>query len=137
MISLVVAGQEKEVKRIQQATGVNAPIEKPRDPISASLHVAKPETTRPKVDRGHRRPRTDSGTVSIFVGNLPWRADEADLESLFAPYGRVDGALIAKKSGRSKGYGFVEMATAPAHQAIKELNSYELEGRSIQVRQAR
>lgn len=140
VITLVVAGQEKDVRKIQRATGVDAPIEVPNRHIAASIHDREPVPKGSRIDRdSHRRPRSTAGseTMKIFVGNLPWRVDETDLVSLFASHGRVDRARIAKKSGRSKGYGFVEMPAAHAREAIRELDSSELDGRSIRVREAR
>jgi superfamily II DNA/RNA helicase len=149
VITLVVAGQEKDVKKIQRATGVTAPLEMRDGSITASIPDRKSAKKRPRPDRdSNGRPGTadnrgrpgtaaESGMVSIFVGNLPWRVDESDLVSLFARHGRVNGARIAKKSGRSKGYGFVEMPTAQGHEAIRALDTSDLGGRSIRVREAR
>jgi superfamily II DNA/RNA helicase len=149
VITLVVAGQEKDVKKIQRAAGMTAPIEMPDGPTRASSLDRKPASKAPRVDRdsrgrpgtadGRGRPGTaaGSGNLNIFVGNLPWRVDETDLVSLFARHGRVDGARIARRSGRSKGYGFVEMPADQGQKAIRALDSSDLGGRSIRVREAR
>jgi cold-inducible RNA-binding protein len=74
------------------------------------------------------------------VGNLPYSATEASLRELFAPLGEVSSVSIItdRDSGRSKGFGFVEMATdAAAQQAISQLNGKNLDDRAITVAEAR
>ena len=78
--------------------------------------------------------------MNIFVGNLSFRATNADLEELFAQYGTVDSAAIIndRDTGRSRGFGFVEMPDATeANKAIEELNGFEHEGRALTVNEAR
>lgn len=78
--------------------------------------------------------------VQIYVGNLNYRMTEETLQELFAKYGEVVSAKIIKDkySGRSKGFGFVEMANKDdGEKAIKELNDSEVEGRNIRVNFAR
>lgn len=74
--------------------------------------------------------------MNIFVGSLPFRLDEAELKELFEPYGEVASARIItdKFSGRSRGFGFVEMPDdVAAQKAIDELNNAEVGGRAIVV----
>ena len=76
----------------------------------------------------------------IFVGNLPFSATDQVLQETFAQYGVVESAKVItdRMSGRSKGFGFVEMATdAEAQAAIEKLNGAEYEGRTITVNEAR
>ena len=76
----------------------------------------------------------------IFVGNLPFSATDQVLNDTFAQYGAVESAKVItdRATGRSKGFGFVEMATdAEAQTAIEKLNGAEYEGRSITVNEAR
>ena len=76
----------------------------------------------------------------IFVGNLPFSATDQVLNDTFAQYGTVESAkvIIDRATGRSKGFGFVEMATdAEAVTAIEKLNGAEYEGRTITVNEAR
>ena len=87
-----------------------------------------------------RKPAATSGNHdSVYVANLPWHLDEIGLEKLFSPHGRVEGAYVItdSRSGRSKGYGFVDMPRKDAERAIKELNGRRLEGRAIAVRFAK
>ncbi len=76
----------------------------------------------------------------LFVGGLPYNTAEETLRSFFEEVGTVETANIIfdKMSGRSKGFGFVEMATdEEAQKAIEELNGKELGGRTIIVNEAR
>jgi hypothetical protein len=76
----------------------------------------------------------------IFVGNLPFSATDQVLSDTFAQYGAVASAKVItdRATGRSKGFGFVEMATdAEALTAIEKLNGAEYEGRTITVNEAR
>lgn len=78
--------------------------------------------------------------MNIFVGNLPFSATSADLEELFGEYGSIDSAAVIndRETGRSRGFGFVEMSdNAEATKAIEELNGYELGGRPLTVNEAR
>ena len=77
--------------------------------------------------------------MNIFVGSLPYSLQEADLQELFEAYGEVSTVkiIIDRESGRSKGFGFVEMSDDEAAQkAISGLNGSEVSGRSIAVSQA-
>ena len=76
----------------------------------------------------------------IYVGNLPYSVTDATLESNFSEFGSVSSAkvMIDRETGRSKGFGFVEMATAEVAQAaIAALNGVSVDGRSITVNLAR
>lgn len=77
--------------------------------------------------------------MNIYVGNLSWSMTDGDLEGLFTPYGAVTSAKILKDkmSGRSKGFGFVEMADdESAKAAIAALNETEIQGRKIIVNES-
>ena len=78
--------------------------------------------------------------LNIYVGNIAWSMTEEDLEALFAEFGSVTSANIItdKYSGRSRGFGFVEMEDdAAAEAAIEALNETEQSGRNIRVNQAK
>ncbi|MBU1032013.1 RNA-binding protein [Patescibacteria group bacterium] len=72
----------------------------------------------------------------LFVGSLPWAVDDAKLAELFAQAGNVVSAQVVKDrdTGRSRGFGFVEMSTEEeAQNAVKNLNGTDVEGRKIVV----
>ena len=74
--------------------------------------------------------------MNIFVGSLPFSIEEADLRESFEAYGTVDSVKIItdKFTGRSKGFGFVEMSNdEEAQKAINELNGATVQGRAIVV----
>lgn len=76
----------------------------------------------------------------IYVGNLAFSVSEELLNSTFAQFGAVDSAKIItdRETGRSKGFGFVEMsADGDADQAIEKLNGSDLNGRNMNVSEAR
>ncbi len=78
--------------------------------------------------------------MNIFVGNLSFTATDHDLRQLFDPYGVVDEirVIMDRDTGRSKGFGFVEMPeSAAATAAIQGLNGKELDGRALTVNEAR
>ncbi len=78
--------------------------------------------------------------MNIFVGNMSFETTEAELRQTFEAHGEVTSAAIImdRATGRSKGFGFVEMSdTAKANAAIAALNLQELHGRALTVNEAR
>ncbi|MFZ9982440.1 MAG: RNA recognition motif domain-containing protein [Cyclobacteriaceae bacterium] len=78
--------------------------------------------------------------MNIYVANIPWKATEEQLRSLFAEYGEVSSAKIImdKMTNRSRGFGFVEMSDDnSARQAITNLNGADFLGKSLVVNEAR
>jgi len=78
--------------------------------------------------------------VNIYVGNLSFAATEEDVRQAFEPFGQVESVKIVqdKYSGRSRGFGFVEMPSADeAKAAISGLNGKEVKGRALSVNEAR
>ena len=76
----------------------------------------------------------------LYCGNLSYGVSSSDLERLFAPFGTVQSAQVIsdRDTGRSKGFGFVEMASdAEAQAAIEALNETEHEGRPLTVNEAK
>jgi RNA recognition motif-containing protein len=76
----------------------------------------------------------------LYVGNLPFTADDAALESIFAQIGTVTSAkvIMDRETGRSKGFGFVEMSTdAEALDGIEKFNGADYNGRPMTVNEAR
>jgi RNA recognition motif-containing protein len=77
--------------------------------------------------------------MNIFVGNLSFRLDESEFRELFEGYGEVASAKIImdRETGRSRGFGFVEMPNdTEGNAAIEGLNEAEVHGRNIRVNQA-
>ena len=77
---------------------------------------------------------------NIFVGNLSFGATESSIRSLFEPYGSVDrvNLITDRDTGRSRGFAFVEMTDpAQADQAIAALNGTDMDGRTLNINEAR
>ena len=76
----------------------------------------------------------------LYVGNLPYGVSDADLQQMFEPHGSVQSAqvIMDRDTGRSKGFGFVEMGSdQEAQAAIQALNGQMVEGRALTVNEAR
>lgn len=78
--------------------------------------------------------------MNIYVGNLPWKATEDSLKEEFSTFGQVVSVKIItdKFTGKSKGFGFVEMANdAEAQNAISQMNGKDYMGRNLRVNEAK
>ena len=78
--------------------------------------------------------------MNIYIGNLPYSLSEDELRDLFAAHGEVSSAniIMDRDSGRSKGFGFVEMPEKEqAEAAIDAINQSDVQGRSVRVNEAR
>jgi len=78
--------------------------------------------------------------MNIFIAGLSFKVNDADLASIFEEYGSITSAKVItdRQSGRSKGYGFVEIADdEAAEKAIAELNGAEYDGRTLSVSEAK
>lgn len=133
VISMVMDGQDGDVRKIQRHLGLKRPIEAPD---LNRLETSNGETTRLPEHGPHRKSRRSSGR--LYVGNLPWDTTEHELKVLFANHGRVDRATISTRprDGRSKGFGFVEMPAGHRQRAIDALDGKMFDGRALRVRAA-
>jgi RNA recognition motif-containing protein len=78
--------------------------------------------------------------MNIYVGNLAWGSTDEDLRAAFEAFGEVASAkvIMDRESGRSRGFGFVEMSDDnAAGQAIEGMNGKDLQGRTLRVNEAR
>ena len=80
----------------------------------------------------------DFATTTLYVGNLPYRANEMAIRTLFSEQGKVISVRLMKDkhTGKRRGFGFVEMPEADAARAIKALNEQDFQERSLKVREA-
>ncbi|WP_159821665.1 RNA recognition motif domain-containing protein [Colwellia sp. 20A7] len=76
---------------------------------------------------------------TLYVGNLPYRANETAVRELFATYGHVESVRLMKDkhTGKRRGFGFVEMSASDLEKAITALNDAEFEQRTLKVREAK
>jgi len=74
----------------------------------------------------------------IYVGNLPWSASDAELNQIFGEFGTVHSAVVItdRDTGRSRGFGFVEMDDADADRAIEQTDGKDMDGRPLRVNEA-
>jgi superfamily II DNA/RNA helicase len=150
VVSMVTGDQQRGVRRMQRDLGLGGPIEAPR--LSALGEGAKSSgdsvtarsrrdeaSTRPPARHEKVSPAPGKGGQSLYVANLPWTATDDDLEKLFGRYGVVHETTIItdRRSGRSKGFGFVDMPKSAADSAVAALHGSQLGGRDITVRLAR
>ncbi len=149
VVTLVMRDQQHDVKAVQRKLNLEVPIVAPQadrlqvaghrmsDGSSSAGRPESPKESRPTPNRSDRR--AGSASRSIFVGNLPWDTTEEDLEQLFGDHGNVERATIIKqrKSGRSKGFGFVDMAPNHGAVAVEALNGARMGGRRLKIQFAR
>jgi RNA recognition motif-containing protein len=89
---------------------------------------------------GKKEIAEEEGKMNIYVGNLSYDLTDEELQHAFEEFGKVDSAKVIKDmySGRSRGFGFVEMPSEDeANSAIEGLNEKELKGRVLKVNKAR
>jgi superfamily II DNA/RNA helicase len=164
VVSLITNQQRRAVGQMQRELSLEEPISAPRvdailhdgwdlhgvsvgrssRPQSVGAKETKAEATRPEPRRrspegGSARPRkqkTQPTGKSVYVANLPWGSTEADIHQLFGRYGKVHQVTVItnRKTGRSKGFGFVDMAPQAAQTAIKGLHGSRFGGRDLTVR---
>jgi superfamily II DNA/RNA helicase len=148
VVSLVTGDQQRAVRRMQKELDLRAPIEAPRlDALHRGGHRIgdaapaepgrRPSSARPAARSQRKTP--DEAAQSLYVANLPWGATAEDMETLFGRYGEVHQATIItdRRTGRSKGFGFVDMSRPAARTAIDALHGSKLGGRDLTVRPAR
>jgi RNA recognition motif-containing protein len=77
--------------------------------------------------------------TTLYVGNLPFSATEAELRGLFEQHGTVESVKVVsdRDTGRPRGFGFVDMPIADAQNAVQHMNGFEMNGRALRVNEAR
>jgi superfamily II DNA/RNA helicase len=146
VVTLVMPGQEGEIRKLQRELGLDMRIETPNlgslqtradRRVDTAKTVRHEKTVRPEKPNGSKRPPESSG-ASLYVGNLPWKTTDDQLAAMFSAHGPVETATIStqRTSGRSKGFGFVEMPESHHARAISALDGFKYEGRVLSVRPA-
>jgi cold-inducible RNA-binding protein len=77
-------------------------------------------------------------TKTLFVGNLPWSVNDDNLEKIFEEFGKVHSARVItdRETGRSRGFGFVEVDADVADTCMREVNGMEIDSRPLRVNEA-
>ena len=127
VVTLVTEGQDGEAKAMLKKLGLRAPIESPRSHGSEGHRLSEGSKPGPGTQR------------SVFVGNIPWKTTRDELAALFSDFGIVERVTISKQreTGRSKGFGFVDIREDKPGSAIEALHGASLGGRRLTVRPAR
>ena len=140
VVSLVMPDQRREARALQRAldlsTEVGPPTVADLGPVTskvASAAPSKPKASKPKGST------SEASAQSIYVANLPWTATGGDLRELFESHGAVHDTTVItdRRTGRSKGFGFVAMPDRAARVAIEALDGARMDGRALKVRPAR
>lgn len=78
-------------------------------------------------------------STTLYVGNLPWNTTADELGEFFVPYGQVESSRIItdRETGRSRGFGFIEVGEADATRMAEELNGMDFGGRPLTVNEAK
>ena len=126
IISMVTGDKKRAARRIQQDLG-----------LAVGFNESSPART--TADPSEGRPRPGGGPESLYVANLPWQTTDRDLEEMFTPFGRVHQTTIImdRRTGRSRGFGFVDMHPSEARSAIDALHGATIGGRDLTVRVAK
>lgn len=105
--------------------------------IGGSISIFLSGTT--TTENSSTNNEAEISTKTIYVGNLPYRANEAAVRELFSAHGQVTSVRLMRdrNTGKRKGFGFVEMAESAADKAISELNEQEFQQRTLKVREAK
>jgi len=165
VVSFLTREQQKGVRRMQRQLDLRVPITEPQ--LDAVLDgadwIEEPASGERQNDRGGRneprsngrdehtrrssdgqgepaqRRRKKHAGRSIYVANLPWTVTENEVQNLFGRYGRVHQTTIIsdRRTGRSKGFAFVDMPDKAASAAIEALDGWSLDGRNLTVRFAK
>ena len=76
--------------------------------------------------------------MKLYVGNLPWSVNDDSLREMFSAHGTVESATVVtdRETGRSRGFGFVEMDQTSGRRAMQELNGHSIDSRELKVNEA-
>ncbi len=149
VVSLVTEAQRRQVQMMAKKLNLETRFEMPPKgrPFEDQKHDARPlrheavaagELPHHEVSSSPVTSRSLPGQ-SLYVANLPWSVTSDDLRNLFSPFGLVKDSVVItdRKSGRSRGFGFVDMPAIEAATAIHRLHGSMLHGRDLTVRLAR
>lgn len=95
-------------------------------------------TASPQSEGSNTSTNTSTDTRTLYVGNLPYKANEMDVQKLFEQYGSVVSVRLMKDcyTGKRRGFGFIVMDASSAEKAITKLNGAEFGQRSLKVKEA-
>ncbi|GIU39447.1 RNA recognition motif domain-containing protein [Shewanella colwelliana] len=102
--------------------------------IASVIYTLQSSQSAPVTNEQYKGP-----TMTLYVGNLPYRVHEGEVKELFGKYGPVNSVRLVRdrKTGRRKGFGFIEMSEAGATKAMAKLNEFDFQERTLKVREAK
>ena len=140
VITFVTEARRGHMRSVASELGLEARFDPRQIPTRENASTWRNPHGHSRPTRPSARATDDSRLVkSLYVANLPWRVTSEDLHALFSPFGVVNQSTVIadRKSGRSRGFGFIDMAAAGAAIAINQLDGTTLDGRHLTVRPAR
>ena len=107
--------------------------------VIASVVFALKSKSSPSANNAASVEQYTGPTMTLYVGNLPYRVHEGEVKELFRKYGPVNSVRLVRdrKTGRRKGFGFIEMSEAGAKKAMNKLNEFDFQERTLKVREAK
>jgi superfamily II DNA/RNA helicase len=135
VVTLVTEAQRRQVRTMAKRLQLDAGFEEPAK-ATAEEHMG---SLGDSVQRRHRAEVEVDPAQSVYVANLPWRVTGDDLRTLFSPFGAIHQSTVItdRKTGRSRGFGFVDLDPEEADRAVHQLNGSPLDGRPLTVRLTR
>ncbi len=142
VVTMVTDGQRRDVQRMVKSLRIEAGFERPDAPRT---NGAQPNPTHGHAHQTGSTPSSRpvraeaNGSQSVYVANLPWGVTGDGLGAHFSSLGAVHQSTVIadRRSGRSRGYGFVDMDPNDAERAVNEFHGSDFEGRTLTVRLAR
>jgi len=109
------------------------------EPVTVAVSVFIGALLAPFISKKEIKSAKSDEVKTLYVGNLPYRANEASVRSLFSEYGNVHSVRLMKDkhTGKRRGFGFVEMNQSDSEAAISALNDTEFQQRTLKVREAK
>ncbi|WDD98779.1 MULTISPECIES: RNA recognition motif domain-containing protein [Thalassomonas] len=109
------------------------------DPATVAVSIFIGALLAPFISKKEVESSKSDEVKTLYVGNLPYRANEASVRSLFSEYGNVHSVRLMKDkhTGKRRGFGFVEMSERDSEAAISALNDTEFQQRTLKVREAK
>ncbi len=100
------------------------------------LSAMNKPSAKPSSDTADDNQTVEQASTTLYVGNLPYRANESDVKDLFSGFGDVFAVRLMKdkRTGKRRGFGFVVVAAKDAENVIENLNNKEFEQRTLKVR---
>jgi superfamily II DNA/RNA helicase len=134
VVTLVTEAHRRQVRTMARQLQLDAGFEEPAKATAQAHMGSRNDAIRPR----HPAEVQGDPAQSVYVANLPWRVTGDDLRTLFSPFGAIHQSTVItdRKTGRSRGFGFVALDPEGADRAVHQLDGSPLDGRPLTVRLA-